>query len=112
MNDVNPFQVISNKLDQVLESNQEVKDLLLQHQPPKAEPPTQAKTLTFKEACAYVDLSQSYMRFLCHKKEIPYYKPRGRRLYFKYTELDEWLLQKKSEVLGDAALEKALKLGK
>ena len=109
MSNNNPFDELSTKLDQVLQSNLEVKNLLLATKPTPPQQEQQAKTLTFKEAVKYVDLSDSYMRYLCHKKEVPYYKPRGRRLYFKISELDDWLLQKKSEVIGDEALRIATK---
>ena len=93
---MNTFHELEEKLDLVIKTNREVRELLENQSSPKLVEPTTVKPLTFKEACKYVDLSESYMRLLCHKKEVPYYKPRGRRLYFLATELDEWLKQGKS----------------
>lgn len=98
----NPFDNINDKLDKVLESNNEVKRLLLtsKETPSTNEP---LKPLTFKEACIYVSLSESYMRILCHKKQIPFHKPEGRRqLQFIREELNEWMLE------GDGVHSKAL----
>lgn len=33
---------------------------------------------------------------LTSKGDIPYFKPNGKKLYFKRTELDEWRTQKPS----------------
>lgn len=71
---------------------------------------TVQRPLTFKEACIYVGLSESYMRLLCHKKEIPFHKPEGRRqLQFIREELNEWMVngganKSKSEALSKAYL--------
>lgn len=54
--------------------------------------------LSFNEACLYLDLSSSSLYKLTSKAKIPHYCPNGKKLYFKRTELDEWLLQnRKSE---------------
>ena len=85
----NPYTVIFEKLDSILNRLE-----ALESKPAPA--PTEGNTelkLTFPEAVKYVDLSESYMRQLCHKKQIPYYKPRGRRIYFSKPELDEWIFR-------------------
>lgn len=51
--------------------------------------------LTFKEACLYTGLAKSWMYKLTHKGKIPHYKPNGKRLYFKKTELENWMLRNK-----------------
>ena len=51
------------------------------------------EVLTFKEACIHLDLSSSHLYKLTSKKKIPHYCPQGGRLYFKRSELDEWLLR-------------------
>ena len=50
--------------------------------------------LNFKEACMYLDLSTSCLYKLTSTAHIPHYCPNGKKLYFKRTELDEWVLQK------------------
>lgn len=52
-----------------------------------------AKTiLTLEEVAKYTNYSKSYIYKLTSKREIPCYKPNGKQLYFKRTEIDEWLL--------------------
>ena len=52
-----------------------------------------AKTiLTLEEVAKYTHYSKSYIYKLTSRREIPCYKPNGKQLYFKRTEIDEWLL--------------------
>jgi len=53
--------------------------------------------LNFNEACQYLGLSQSHMYKLTSSKSIPHFCPQGKRLYFKRTELDEWLLRNRTD---------------
>lgn len=53
--------------------------------------------LNFTEACQYLGLSQSHMYKLTSSKSIPHFCPQGKRLYFKRTELDEWLLRNRTD---------------
>ena len=92
MSTINPFEILESKMDQVLEAQRATQRMLAGDKPEE----TSDKPMNFKEAMKYVDLSESYGRLLCHKKEIPYYKPRGRRIYFLKSELDKWLMQGKS----------------
>ena len=92
MSTINPFEILESKMDQVLEAQRATQKILSVLNLDEE----RSKTLNFREAMDYVDLSESYGRLLCHKKEIPFYKPRGRRLYFVKSELDEWLQQGKS----------------
>lgn len=48
---------------------------------------------TFEEACKYLDFQASYLYKLTSGRLIPHFCPSGKKLYFKRTELDEWLLQ-------------------
>ena len=51
------------------------------------------RPLTFKDACKYLQCSTSYLYKLTHKRLIPAYKPCGKKLYFKITELNKWLFR-------------------
>ncbi|WP_454960196.1 helix-turn-helix domain-containing protein [Capnocytophaga leadbetteri] len=52
-----------------------------------------AKTiLTLEEVAKYTNYSKSYIYKLTSRREIPCYKPNGKQLYFKRTEIEEWLL--------------------
>ncbi len=48
--------------------------------------------LTLEEAVTYLQLSKSYLYKLTHRKEIPFYKPSGKLIFFKKSELDQWIV--------------------
>lgn len=50
--------------------------------------------LSFQEAQDFLSLSSSSLYKLTSRKKIPHYKPQG-RIYFKKTELEEWVLNSK-----------------
>lgn len=47
--------------------------------------------LTTKEAAAYLGMALSYLYKMTSKKSIPFYTPTGKKIYFKKSELDEWM---------------------
>ena len=52
----------------------------------------QKPIMSVDELAVYLDLSPSYIRKMTHNREIPYYKPNGKKLYFNKEEIDEWVL--------------------
>lgn len=62
---------------------------------------TTKSIFTFTEACTYLGISKSLLYKLTGSKEVPYYKPRGKMLYFVKEELDEWLKRNAIPILGD-----------
>lgn len=50
------------------------------------------EVLTAEEAARYMGMSMSYVYKLTNRGLIPFYKPTGKMVYFKRTELEEWLL--------------------
>jgi excisionase family DNA binding protein len=52
----------------------------------------QKEVLTFSEGCAYCGYSHSYMYKLISYYIIPYYKTHQGRVFFRRSDLDEWLL--------------------
>lgn len=54
------------------------------------------ETLDFEETSLYINQSRSYLYKLTSQGLIPHYKPNGKKIYFKRSELDEWMLQNKS----------------
>jgi len=48
--------------------------------------------LTFEEACTYSGISKSHLYKLTSSNSIPCYKPGGKLVYFKRSELIDWLL--------------------
>lgn len=53
------------------------------------------KHLSFRKACEYLGVSKSQLYKLTHKKKISYYKPNGKMIYFKESDLHEWLSKNK-----------------
>jgi len=73
------------------------------------------EVLNFNEACHYLELSQSHMYKLTSLGSIPFYKPNGKKLYFKRTELNTWLLRNRNstqEELEQQAADYLIKKGR
>ncbi|MDX2190772.1 MAG: helix-turn-helix domain-containing protein [Bacteroidota bacterium] len=51
----------------------------------------QKTVLNFNEAAKYLDVSPSHLYKLTSTKTIPHFCPQGKKLYFKRSELDDWL---------------------
>ena len=54
---------------------------------------SQKEILTLSEAAAYAKISKSYVYKLTSARQIPFYRPATKLIFFKRTELDAWLLQ-------------------
>ena len=49
--------------------------------------------LNLKEACLFLDLSQSAIYKMTFSKKIPFYRPQGKKIYFLKEELKNWVLK-------------------
>lgn len=49
------------------------------------------KILTLKEACLYIGLSKGTMYKLTMNKEIRHYKPNGKLIFFRVSDLDKFM---------------------
>jgi len=74
-----------NLLYKILEKLIEIVNLLSQQSA------SQKEIFDFKEAKAFIYASDAQLYKLVESRSIPHYKPSGRKLYFKRTELLEWL---------------------
>jgi len=54
------------------------------------------EVFNLQETCQFLELSPSHLYKLTSTSAIPYYKPNGKKLYFKRTELESWLLRNRS----------------
>ena len=59
------------------------------------------EVLNFNETCKYLDISASHLYKLTSQKQIPHFCPQGKKLYFKRTELDNWLLRNRKDSTDD-----------
>ena len=57
----------------------------------------QKEILSFKEALIYLDVSESLLYKLTSKREITFSKPNGGKLYFKKSDLDDWMMLNQSK---------------
>ena len=48
--------------------------------------------MSVDELSKYLDLSPAYIHKMTHNREIPFYKPNGKKLYFSKEEIDQWVL--------------------
>lgn len=64
--------------------------------------------LTLEETAEYLNLSKSALYKLTGRKEIPFYNPGGKKIYFKRTDLDAWITQGKS--VSDVEIEEEMTL--
>lgn len=56
----------------------------------------QKDILSFREALIYLDVSESFLYKLTSKRAIEFTKPNGGKLYFKKSDLDNWMMQNES----------------
>ena len=61
------------------------------------------EVMTINECAQYTGLSVSYLYKLTHRKLIPFFKPMGKRLYFKRAEIDQWLMRNKQGDIYEAS---------
>lgn len=51
----------------------------------------QKEILTIDELAIYISTSLPNLYLLTSKNEIPFYKPNGKKVYFKRSEIDDWV---------------------
>jgi excisionase family DNA binding protein len=74
-------------MDEILKSLEELKKLV------ENQTVNNKEVLNMVEASKYLELSLSHLYKLTCAGLIPFYKPTGKKLYFKRSELDAWLLR-------------------
>lgn len=57
--------------------------------------------MTAPEAAQYLNMRLSHLYRLTMNKEIPYYKPRGKVMYFRRAELDNWVFSNRIPTNGE-----------
>jgi excisionase family DNA binding protein len=77
------------KMEQLLNELKEIRKLI------HYSTSDQDQMLTVPEAALYIKRSVSNLYKLTSGKQIPYYCPSGKKIYFKRSDLDEWLLKNK-----------------
>jgi len=78
--------------EQILEKLSKIESLYLQ-QP--------EQILSFNETCSFLGYSKSYLYKLTHSRQIIHYKPNGKKLYFKRSDLEAWLLRNRVKTAAE-----------
>lgn len=60
--------------------------------------------LTLEEASEYLLLSKSCIYKMTSNKEVPYYIPGGKKIYFRRSELDRWILESRITPANEISL--------
>jgi len=61
----------------------------------------QKTVLSFDETCKYCCISKSKMYKHTSSRNIPFYKPEGKLIFFKREELDIWLLRNRQSSMDE-----------
>jgi excisionase family DNA binding protein len=73
-------------MDFIQKELQEIKELL------KKQTIQQKEILTIEEASEFLGLSVSRLYKMTSNKEIPHYKPGGKKIYLNRNEIEGWIL--------------------
>lgn len=60
--------------------------------------------LSLEEAAIYMSVSKSYLYKLTSKREIPFYRPGAKLIFFKREELDAWILGHRNAPVTELSL--------
>lgn len=63
------------------------------------------KMLTVDEVVMLTGLSVAYIYKLTHNRQIPFYKPLGKVLYFDRSEIEEWMRQNRQQTTEETEQE-------
>lgn len=72
----------NNKLDKLIEIQKDNQDIQR----------SLKDFLTVEELCQYVSLSKGWVYKLTSNKILPHYKPMGKLVFFKRSEIDDWIM--------------------
>ncbi|MGU3375221.1 helix-turn-helix domain-containing protein [Chryseobacterium sp. M5A1_1a] len=59
--------------------------------------------LNFKQAAEFLSISLSALYKITHKKAITFYKPNGKLIYFKKSDLIKWMLSNEQKSQAEYA---------
>lgn len=63
--------------------------------------------LTLEDVAALTGLSKSHLYKMTCRKEIPYYKPNGKLVYFDRAEVEAWMKQNRVNTAQEASQQAA-----
>lgn len=63
----------------------------------------QKEFLTLTEAAKYAGISKSFLYKLTSQRQISFYRPSTKLIYFRRAELDSWILNNRSQTMEEVA---------
>lgn len=69
----------------IIEKLEEIKNIII------SQTSSRKEILSLSEAAEFLHQSKSSVYKLTSKKEIPHYSPGGKKIYFRKSELEEWV---------------------
>jgi excisionase family DNA binding protein len=66
-----------------------------------AQAASKKEVLNLQEASAFLELSPSHLYKMTSIRAIPFYKPNGKKVYFRRTELESWLLRNRAQPMEE-----------
>ena len=87
----NPFELILDKLNKI---ESLVKELKNQNQTLKLTDPAPIEIMNMIQVAEYIRMAKSTLYKFTSCRMIPHFK-RGKKIYFKKSELDEWITKNK-----------------
>ena len=99
----NPFETINQRLDAIEKLLFEIKNGMMVEKTPTDNP---NEFMNIEQVAEYLSLSVPTIYALVHKMEIPNFK-RAKRLYFKKSEIYEWISQSKRKTVAEIQQETA-----
>jgi len=61
--------------------------------------------MSLNEAYKYLKISKAYLYKICFLKQISYFKPNGKLLYFSKSDLDKWIFRNRHNSKSDIEAE-------
>jgi excisionase family DNA binding protein len=93
----NPFEIIVQRLDAIERLLIEIKTgTRIDNAPTRKD----NELMNVQQVADYLTLAVQTIYGLVHNMEIPYFK-RGKRLYFRRTEIDDWISQAKRKTKAE-----------
>ncbi len=82
----NPFELILERLDRIEKAIAALNYI--------SDIPDSNQIMNISEVAAYIKVAKATIYGMTHRNTIPHYK-KGKKLYFKKSEIDEWIFSKR-----------------
>lgn len=96
----NPFEVIMEKLDRI----ERMVTIIRENQEIKETQETSKEIMNVQQVADYLSISKQTVYGMTCRMEVPFYK-RGKKNYFKKSDIDEWLLATRRKTREEIEME-------